>query len=91
MHSSTSLNSPYQFRTFIDGVKSQESEAFVSGESDKLFDEAKMSVCEMIRDLYGQMKSDTEWRLEVTDRLGKVIGVFSFTAAMPDRSELLHP
>ena len=41
-----------------------------------------MSACEMIHNMYERIQPDLDWRLEVTDHSGKVIGLFSFKAEM---------
>lgn len=39
-----------------------------------------MSACEIIRGMHGQIESDLDWKLEVSDDAGKLIYRFTFKA-----------
>lgn len=83
MDGSNPTTAPYRFRILANGVETHRADTIATGDPDELWHEAAMSACDMIRNMYGRIQPGLDWRLEVTDRSGKVISLFSFKAEMP--------
>jgi uncharacterized protein DUF6894 len=81
------ISAPYRFRILTNGVETHRADTFAVDDPEELWHEAAMSACDMIRNMYGHIQPGLDWRLEVTDRSGKVISLFSFKAEMPLQAE----
>ncbi|WP_426436474.1 DUF6894 family protein [Bradyrhizobium genosp. P] len=83
MRNQETTTASYRFRVLANGVETHRADTIATGDPDELWHEAAMSACDMIRNMYGRIEPGLDWRLEVTDRSGKVISQFSFKAEMP--------
>jgi hypothetical protein len=70
----------YRFRVFTNGKTLHESDALAFDAFEEVWQEGAMTSVELIRDMYGRIEEDLDWRLEVSDDTGRMIYRFSFKA-----------
>lgn len=74
--------SPYRFRIWADGIETHFVDVVAIDGPDQLWREAATSAGDMIRNMSERITPGLDWRLEVTDNAGTVIGLFSFKAEL---------
>lgn len=72
--------SKYHFKVFSYGEQIHESDAMAFDDLDEVWHEGAMTSCELIRAMFGRIEPDLDWRLEVSDDIGRVIYRFAFQA-----------
>ena len=72
--------SKYNFKVFANGIQLHKSDALAFEDLEEVWHEGAMTSCELIREMFGRIEPDLDWRLEVSDPRGKVIYRYSFKA-----------